>query len=148
MGHDLQYLIDVHTLKEIITKAAIALDTRQFEDWLDLCTPDVTLIFPLDPENPLICEGKDSFRDQLGVLFAYEATTHFTGNMVTQIQGDRAETETYCIAHHIQTTDGHRQNLQMSLRYKDSFVRQDGAWLMSRREMVIMWAALTPAAAP
>ena len=145
MAYDLQYLSDVHELREIITRAALALDTRQFDNWLDLCMPDVVLIFPLDPANPTICKGRDAFREQLGVLHAYEATTHFTGNMVTDIHGDEASTETYCIAHHLQKTDEGRTDLRMSVRYRDSFVRVDGAWRMSKREMVLVWSDLTPA---
>ena len=147
MRYDPAYLSDVHELREIIARAALALDTRQFDLWLDLCTDDIVLVFPLDPANPLVCEGREAFRKQLGVLDAYEATTHFTGNMVTDIVGDTARTETYCIAHHIQTTGGNRTDLRMSMRYRDSFLRIDGQWRMSRREMVIMWSDLIPSPA-
>lgn len=142
MRYDPAYLSDVHELRELVTKAAIALDTLKFDDWLDLCTDDVVLIFPLDPANPMVCEGKEAFRQQLGVLHAYDATTHFVGNMITNVSGDAANTETYCIAHHIQKQDGKRTDLRMSMRYRDSFVRQNGEWRMSRREMVIMWSDL------
>lgn len=148
MARDLQYLLDCQELKDIVMKAALALDSRRFDDWMELCTDDVVLKIPIDPANPVLCEGKAAFRNQLGILHQYEATTHFTGNMLADVDGDRAKTETYCIAHHLTRTDSGRTNLRMSVRYRDSFVRQDGRWLMSERDIAVDWAELTDAPDP
>lgn len=148
MARDLQYLLDYQELKDIVVKAALALDSRRFDDWMDLCTPDVVLLIPIDPENPVRCDGKAAFRDQLGILHQYEATTHFTGNMIADIKEDRAETETYCIAHHLTRGVEGRTNLRMSVRYRDSFRRVEGKWLMSKRDMAVDWVELTDAPDP
>lgn len=148
MARDLQYLLDCQELKDIIMRAALALDSRRFDDWMDLCTENVVLKIPMDPANPVLCEGKEAFRDQLGILHQYEATTHFTGNMLTEVDGNRARTETYCIAYHLTRGEGGRTNLRMSVRYRDSFVRQDGKWLMSERDIAVDWAELTDAPDP
>jgi SnoaL-like domain len=145
--HDLQYLLDYQQLRDIIIKAAIALDSRRYDDWMDLCTSDVVLDIPI-PDHPIRCEGKAAFRKQLTVLDQFEATTHFTGNTLATIEGDAAEAETYCLAHHLMRNDQGRTNLRQSVRYHDSFVRQDGVWLMSRRHLVIDWSELTDAPEP
>ena len=145
MTRDLQYLLDFHELREIIAKAARALDGRRFEDWLDLCTDDVVLIVPMDPTHPSVSKGKAAFRQQLDILNQFEATTHFTGNSVADIEGDRANVETYCIAHHLKRESHGRTNLRMSVRYRDSFVRVGGAWRMSKRDLAIDWTELCPA---
>lgn len=148
MARDLQYLLDYQELKDIVVRAALALDSRKFDDWMDLCTPDVVLLIPIDPENPVHCEGKAAFRDQLGILHQYEATTHFTGNMIANIEGDRAEAETYCIAHHITRGAEGRTNLRMSVRYRDTFLRVEGQWLMCKRDIAVDWVEVTDAPDP
>jgi ketosteroid isomerase-like protein len=144
MNNDVQYLLHYHAIRDVITRAALALDSRRFDDWLDRCTPDVVLVFPADPANPVLCEGKDALRRQLAVLHQYEATTHFTGNTVAEISHDRANTETYCIAHHLKAEGEQRTNLRMSVRYRDSFVHVDGRWLMSKRDIAIDWTEVSP----
>lgn len=144
MPRDLQYLLDYQELRDIVSRAAMALDSRRFDDWLDLCTDDVVLIVPFDPENPIVCTGKDAFRDQLGILHQFVATTHFTGAMVADIDGDTALTQTYCLAHHLKETPTGRANFRQSVLYKDHFRRINGAWRMIKRDMVINWSEVCP----
>jgi C4-dicarboxylate-specific signal transduction histidine kinase len=43
--------------------------------------------------------------------------------------GDRAKGEAYCLAHHVTVDGGKRSLMLASLRYLDTFVKMDGAWL-------------------
>ena len=137
-----QDLLDHHELCTIIAKAAQALDRRRFDDWLDLCTSDVTMVFPVDPANPFISAGKEAFRRQMEVLHQFAFTTHSVGATLSTIEGDRARTETPCIANHFMGRGSARTNLRMGVRYHDSFVRIQSAWRMSRRELAIDWSEL------
>jgi hypothetical protein len=45
----------------------------------------------------------------------------------------------YCLAHHV-TVDGEKRRLMIaSLRYLDTFVKIDGAWLFSERRLYVDW---------
>jgi predicted TIM-barrel fold metal-dependent hydrolase len=53
--------------------------------------------------------------------------------------GRRGTGEAYCLAHHI-TVDGRQRRLMVaSLRYLDTFVKMDGAWLFSERRLYVDW---------
>jgi hypothetical protein len=66
-------------------------------------------------------------------LNCYEATTHFNGQSTVALDGDRATGETYCLAHHLYAEDVERKLMVASLRYRDTFVKRDGAWLFNCR---------------
>ena len=83
-------------------------------------------------------------REALAPVFAdlnkYAATTHFVGqSTIFTLSADRATGEAYCLAHHV-TVDGEKRRLMVaSLRYLDTFVKLDGAWLFSERILYVDW---------
>ena len=70
----------------------------------------------------------------------YNATTHFVGqSTITSLTRNRATGEAYCLAHHV-TVDGAKRRLMVaSLRYLDTFVKIDGAWLFAERLLYVNW---------
>jgi hypothetical protein len=83
-------------------------------------------------------------REALAPVFAdlnqYHATTHFVGqSTIFTLTSDRATGEAYCLAHHV-TVDGDKRRLMLaSLRYHDTFVKQDGQWLFAERLLYVDW---------
>jgi hypothetical protein len=83
-------------------------------------------------------------REALAPVFAdlnkYNATTHFVGqSTIFTLTAERATGEAYCLAHHV-TVDGARRRLMIaSLRYLDTFVKIDGAWLFAERLLYVDW---------
>jgi hypothetical protein len=73
-------------------------------------------------------------------LNKYEATTHFVGqSTIFTLTPDRATGEAYCLAHHV-TVDGAKRHLMVaSLRYLDTFLKQEGQWLFSERRLYVDW---------
>ena len=72
-------------------------------------------------------------------LNTYQATTHFNGQSAVEIQGNTAKGESYCIAHHL-TVDGEKRTLMVvSIRYLDTFTKQNGAWLFAERKLMVDW---------
>jgi hypothetical protein len=45
-----------------------------------------------------------------------------------EIDGDRASSETYCVAYHYYDLDGEQQQYVMGIRYEDELRRRDGTW--------------------
>jgi SnoaL-like domain len=77
-------------------------------------------------------------------LKQYEATTHFMGQSTVALDGDHATGETYCIAHHVSSSEGTRTLFIASIRYYDVFVKVDGAWLFSERKILVDWTDTRP----
>ena len=69
---------------------------------------------------------------------------HFNGQSTITLDGDRATGESYCIAHHLFTEDGERNLMIAWLRYHDTFVKQDNAWLFAGRNLYVDWTETRP----
>ena len=97
----------------------------------------------MEAKNPKPSQELHSL-ETLAPVFAdlnkYDATTHFVGqSTILTLTGDRATGEAYTLAHHL-TVDGARRSLMIAaLRYGDTFVKTDGAWLFSERKLYVDW---------
>jgi hypothetical protein len=83
-------------------------------------------------------------REALAPVFAdlnrYAATTHFVGQTtIFTLTSDRATGEVYCLAHHVTVDGGKRRLMVASLRYLDTVVKNDGAWLFAERLLYVDW---------
>jgi hypothetical protein len=87
-------------------------------------------------------------RDDLAPVFnelnKYEATTHFMGQSTVVLDGDRATGETYCIAHHVSTSEGKKTLFIASIRYYDVFAKVEGKWLFAERKLIVDWTDTRP----
>jgi hypothetical protein len=52
---------------------------------------------------------------------------------------DRGSGEAYCLAHHLTIANEKRQLMIAALRYYDTFVKVDGAWLFAERVLYVDW---------
>jgi SnoaL-like domain len=60
-------------------------------------------------------------------------------SIIFTLDADRATGEAYCLAHRV-TVDGEKRRLMVaSLRYLDTFVKIDGAWLFAERLLYVDW---------
>ncbi|HXW28135.1 MAG TPA: nuclear transport factor 2 family protein [Xanthobacteraceae bacterium] len=106
-------------------------------------TADTYFVVYMDAKNPKPSQELHS-REALAPVFAelnkYDATTHFVGQRtIFTLTGDRATGEAYCLAHHV-TVDGAKRRIMIaSLRYLDTFVKRDGAWLFAERKLYVDW---------
>jgi hypothetical protein len=85
---------------------------------------------------------REQFADWVEQALSYfDATMHFLGQQLIEVDGDRARSETYCVAYHRRATrDGELgHDLWMGLRYVDRFERREGAWRISDRRCAFDW---------
>jgi uncharacterized protein (TIGR02246 family) len=79
----------------------------------------------------------------------YHRTLHQVHQQTVQVDGDHAWAETYCTANHLSDRGGGvGENLSWAMRYHDEFIRHDGRWLFSRRQVLIDWTETHPAQLP
>lgn len=88
--------------------------------------------------------GRDALTPVFDDLNRYQATMHLNGQSTISLDGDRATGETYCIAHHLFTEAGERKLMIAWLRYGDTFVKLDGAWLFAERNLHVDWIETRP----
>jgi hypothetical protein len=93
-----------------------------------------------DPKPSQELNSREALAPVFADLNKYAATMHFVGqSTVLRLTLDRATGEAYCLAHHL-TIDGSKRQLMIAaLRYYDTFVKQDGAWLFAERLLYVDW---------
>jgi len=130
-------------IRELIEAYAHCADRRDAKGQLSLFTPDTHFVVYMNAKDPRPSQELHS-REALAPVFAelnkYDATTHFVGqSTIFTLTEDRGTGEAYCLAHHV-TVDGEKRRLMIaSLRYLDTFVKIDDAWLFSERRLYVDW---------
>jgi ketosteroid isomerase-like protein len=130
-------------IRELVEAYAHCADRRDAMGQMALFTEDTHFVVYMNAEDPTPSQEIHS-REALAPVFAdlnqYAATTHFVGqSTISTLSDDRATGEAYCLAHHV-TVDGSKRRLMVaSLRYVDTFVKTDGAWLFSERLLYVDW---------
>jgi hypothetical protein len=130
-------------IRELIEAYAHCADRRDSKGQMALFTTDTHFVVYMNAKDPKPTQELHS-REALAPVFAglnqYAATMHFIGqSTIFSLSGDRATGEAYCIAHHL-TVDGERRRMMVGyLRYLDTFVKIDGAWLFAERLLYVDW---------
>jgi hypothetical protein len=130
-------------IRELVEAYAHCADRRDAKGQMALFTADTHFVVYMNARDPLPSQELHS-REALAPVFAdlnqYAATMHFVGqSTLFSLSGDRATGEAYCIAHHL-TVDGDKRRLMIAyLRYLDTFVKIDGAWLFAERLLYVDW---------
>ena len=134
-------------IRELIDAYAHFADRRQPDEQATLYTEDGrTLVYP-DPsasEPAQVLTGHAEHAEGFRVLSQYAATMHLNGQSTITLAGDRATGETYTIAHHLLETEAGRTQLDMFIRYEDTFAKRDGTWRFAERKLRIAWTDTRP----
>src|SRR5246127_4334757 len=130
-------------IRELVETYAHCADHRDAKGQMALFTTDAHFVVYMNAKEPKPSQELHS-REALAPVFAdlnrYEATTHFVGqSTILTLTGDRATGEAYCLAHHVTVDAGKRRLMVASLRYLDTFVKMDGAWLFAERRLYVDW---------
>jgi len=135
-------------IRELIEAYAHCADRRDAKGQMSLFTVDTHFVVYMNAKDSTPSQDLHS-REALAPVFAdlnkYDATTHFVGqSTIFMLTGDRGSGETYCLAHHV-TVEGEKRRLMVaSLRYLDTFVKIDGAWLFAERQLYVDWVDERP----
>ena len=78
------------------------------------------------------------------VLDTMERTQHVIGQSLIEVNGDKAASESYFVAHHTIKTPGGDVLMIAAGRYLDSFERRDGHWKISHRHAIYDWNSTVP----
>jgi ketosteroid isomerase-like protein len=130
-------------IRELIEAYAHCADRRDAQGQMALFTPDTHFVVYMNAKDPKPSQELHS-REALAPVFAdltkYAATMHFVGqSTILTLTGNKATGEAYTLAHHL-TIDGEKRQLMIAaLRYYDTSVKVDGAWLFAERLLYVDW---------
>jgi hypothetical protein len=130
-------------IRELVEAYGHCADRRDAKGQMALFTPDTHFVVYMDAKDPTPSQELHS-REALAPVFAdlnqYAATMHFLGqSTILTLTRDRGTGETYCMPHHVTIDGGNRRLKIAALRYNDTFVKVDGAWLFAERLLYVDW---------
>src|ERR1700756_1209533 len=130
-------------IRELVEAYAHCADRRDAKGQMSLFTADTHFVVYMNAKDPTPSQELPS-REALVPVFAdlnkYAATMHLVGqSTILTLTADRGTGEAYCPAHHLTIGGEKRQLMIASLRYYDTFVKVDGAWLFAERLLYVDW---------
>jgi len=131
-------------IRELVEAYAHCADRRDAKGQMALFTADTHFVVYMNAKDAKPSQELHS-REALAPVFAdlnkYAATMHFVGQTtIFTLTGDRATGEAYTLAHHLAIDGGKQRRLMIAaLRYADTFVKTDGAWLFAERLLYAEW---------
>jgi SnoaL-like domain len=134
-------------IRELVDAYAYCADRRDAEGQKALFAEDTHFVVYMEgqgSEPTQVLDGREALTPVFDDLNRYEATMHFNGQSTIALDGDRATGMSYCIAHHLFTERGERKLMVAWLRYGDTFVRVDDAWLFAERNLYVDWTETRP----
>ena len=140
-------LADRAAIRELVDAYAHCADRRDAKGQKALFTDDTHFVVYMDgqaSEPTQVLDGREALAPVFDDLNRYQATMHFNGQSTVVLDGDRATGESYCVAHHIFTDGGERKLMVAWLRYGDTFVKADDAWLFAERNLYVDWTETRP----
>ena len=134
-------------IRELIDAYAHCADRRDADGQKALFTEDTHFVVYMNgqgSEPTQVLDGREALTPVFQDLNRYQATQHFNGQSTIELDGDRATGESYCIAHHLFTENRERKLMLAHLRYRDTFIKLDGAWLFAERNLYVDWIETKP----
>src|SRR5260221_3963661 len=130
-------------IRELVEAYAHCADRRDAEGQMSLFTVNTHFVVYMnakDPKPSMELHSREALAPVFADLTKYDATTHFVGqSTIFTLTGDQATGDTYCLAHHVTVDNGKRRLMVASLRYLDTIVTIDGAWLFAERLLYVDW---------
>ena len=129
-------MTDHEQIRTVVYRYARGVDRRDFDLVRSCYHHDAT------DDHGDYCGGIDGFIEFLREQLArWSVTSHFIGNLLIEIDGERARVESYAIATHrgLPKPDGSVRDLTSGVRYIDDFERRNGEWRIARRMVVNDW---------
>jgi ketosteroid isomerase-like protein len=137
-----EVMADRLAIRELVDAYAYCADRRDATGQMALFTPDTHFVVYMDARSTIPSQelyGRESLAPVFENLNSYKATTHFNGQSTVQLDRDRATGISYCLAHHVTAGDGKDSLMIASIRYLDTFAKQDGRWYFAERKLMVDW---------
>jgi ketosteroid isomerase-like protein len=135
---------DRAALTDLVHRYAARVDDRDLDGVAALFTEDGVLARPgpgagLEPTTEVV--GRAEIRRAMEVLAGVDRTVHeVTGLVLTATGTDTATGRIGGVAHHVTGESDHVWHLT----YRDDYRRVDGAWLLARRALTIVFVEDRP----
>lgn len=138
----LEELLDRQQIADVIHRYARGIDRLDLELVRSCYHPDA-----YDDHGALQGNVDEFLAGAADFLPRWTATQHFMGNMLIELDGERARAETYAVAYHRrEDAEGNGRDDVMGIRYVDRFEKRHGEWRIAHRVIAMEWRRVDPVA--
>jgi hypothetical protein len=136
---EVQALLDKQAIREVVLRYCRGVDRCDRDLVRDCYWPDA-----IDEHGSFI-GTRDEYLEWLfgRMLPRYTMTMHFVGNVLVEVDGDRARSEAYGVSWHRLAPERESDDLVSAFRYVDDMERRtvDGSaqWRIARRTCTLEW---------
>jgi len=137
----LERVADEHDIRQLYYRYCRGIDRRQYELVRGCYHPDAT------DEHGDFRGGVDAFIEMISnSLPRYRSTNHFIGNLLIEVEGQKARGEAYAIAYSRLFPRGEKpaRDQYVGFRYVDDLEKRDGEWRIAHRVCVFDWTRTDP----
>jgi hypothetical protein len=145
---EVRQLLDRENIRMVLLRYASAVDTPNIQLFDECFAPDVHAEFNVATIDGLealkshfqtTIDAGDGHEEAHGLIWG--RTMHFYGNMVIDVDGDEASSDTYLLTLIVTT----KSNVVIrGNRYRDTWVRRDNRWLINSRRQRTNWSIEAP----
>ncbi|MDX2166959.1 MAG: nuclear transport factor 2 family protein [Deltaproteobacteria bacterium] len=124
----LRSLLDRAAIQDLLARYAHGVDRRDLDTVAACFTPDAGYQGSLGTGT--IAVALDALRDRMP---RYRTTMHFLTNVLIELHGDRASSETYALVYHRLEGEDEDEDFVVGVRYLDELTRFPDGWRITRR---------------
>lgn len=129
---------DQLALKRLVDTFSNLADVKDVDAQVLLFTEDAEVISKSGGQV-FTCKGrKEIGKAFAGFLAGFDVVYHLNGQQTVDIDGDKATGISYC---YVTLIGGGKRN-QSGVRYHDTYVKQNGHWLIRKRESDFMFTVV------
>ncbi len=129
---------DQLALKRLVDTFSNLADVKDVEAQMTLFTDDAE-VHSKSGSRTSVMKGKEQIRTAFANYLAqFDVVYHLNGQQTAQIDGDTATGTAYCFV----TLIGNGRKNQSGVRYTDTYVKQNGKWLIKKRESNFMFTTV------
>ncbi|MBD0286104.1 MAG: nuclear transport factor 2 family protein [Flavisolibacter sp.] len=140
LSQRIQAIEDRIALKNLVDTFSVLADVKDVDKQVLLFTENASVVSMRNGQEGNALTG----RKQIGDAFAaflknFDVVYHINGQQTLTLNGDKAKGVSYCLVTLIGTDNGKRMKTTMGVYYHDDYVKQNGRWLITKRQSNFTW---------
>jgi hypothetical protein len=134
-----QWLVDRTEISDLLLAYARCVDTKQWDTFVGLFTPDAVLEYPWEGEWSKHV-GHEDLAAKLDHSFSrYWATQHMSSNHQIAIDGDTASTTSYLHSAHMRDPEDQQDHWDVGGWYRCDLRRTPEGWRFTHLVLDVVW---------
>ena len=142
--HHNSHVEDTLALKKLVDTFSNLADVKDVKSQMDLFTDDAEVISKTATQTFHSKGKKEIEKTFADYLSLFQIVYHLNGQQTVEIKGDNATGISYCFV----TLIGDGKKNQSGVRYNDTYVKQNGKWLIKKRVSDFMFTSVDPYNSP